>query len=177
VRVGVIGGGRVGSALAASWREAGHDVRVSTRETVTETAADAEVVVLALPARAVADAIEQIGSLAGTVLVDATNNFSGGPTGLEIAELASEAAYAKALNTVFSTFMHETPPESPAACLYCGDEDAKPAVAQLIRDVGFEPIDVGGADATPLLESFARIVAALGYTQGRGPFVYRFESS
>ncbi len=177
MKIGVIGGGRVGSSLAASWAAKEHEVRVSTRETVAETAAEAEVVVLSLPAAAVAGALEQIGSLDGRVLLDATNNLSGGPTGLEIAGLAPGAAYAKAFNTVFSTFMHDTPPESRAACLYCGDEEAKPAIAQLVSDAGFEPVDVGGADATPLLESFARIVLAVGYTQGRGPFVYRFESA
>src|SRR5262245_41808981 len=99
VKIGVIGGGRVGGALAATWTTRGHEVVVSTRDTVAETAGD--VVVIALPARAVADALLSAGSLAGKVVVDATNNLSGGPSGLEIAALLPGARYVKAFNTVF----------------------------------------------------------------------------
>jgi 8-hydroxy-5-deazaflavin:NADPH oxidoreductase len=178
VKIGVIGGGRVGSALAASWRERGHDVEVSTRETVGETVVGAEVVVVALPASAVPDALPQAGSLAGKVVVDATNNLSGGPSGLEIAALVPDARYVKAFNTVFATFMHDTPPARRATLVYCGDDaDAKATVGHLISDLGFDPVDVGGADATPGLEAFARMVITLAYGRGRGPFVYRFEPS
>jgi 8-hydroxy-5-deazaflavin:NADPH oxidoreductase len=178
VRIGVIGGGRVGSALAASWRDRGHEVAVSTRTTLGETAADAEVVVLALPATAVSEALAETGSLEGKVLLDATNNVSGGPSGLEIAALAPAARYVKAFNTIFSTFMHDTPPNPGAACVYCGDDaSANGIVAQLIADVGLDPVDVGGSEATPWIEGFFRVVLALGYAQGRGPFVYRFEPS
>ncbi len=174
----MIGGGRVGSALAASWVEQGHDVVVSTRETVAETAQAGDVVVVALPAAAVEEAVAQLGLLDGKVLVDATNNLSGGPSGLEIAALVPAARYVKAFNTVFSTYMHETPPSPGAALVYCGDDSAaKEVVAALVADLGFEPVDIGGADATPWLEAFARIVIALAYRQGRGTFVYRFEPS
>jgi hypothetical protein len=178
VKIGVIGGGRVGRALAATWRAAGHDVEVSTRETVAETAADAEVVVLALPASAVAEALAQVGPLDGAILLDATNNLSGGPAGLEIAALAPAARYVKAFNTVFSTFMHDTPPDPAAALVFCGDDPgAKSAVAGLIADAGFEPVDAGGAEATPHIEALAWLVIGIAYRQGRGPFVYRFTPS
>jgi predicted dinucleotide-binding enzyme len=177
MRIGVIGGGRVGSALAATWRERGHEVRVSTRDTVAETAATGDVVVLALPASAAPEAMAAAGPLDGKVLLDATNNLSGGPAGLEIAAMAPGARYVKAFNSVFATFMHETPPATPASHVYCGDdEDAKATVASLIEDAGFEPVDLGGSDQTPLLEAFARVVIGLAYRQGRGPFLYRFDS-
>ena len=178
MRIGVIGGGRVGSALAATWREKGHEVVVSTRETVAETAAGSDVVVIALPAPAVAGALAQAGSLDGKVVVDATNNVSGGPGALEIAALVPGARYVKAFNTVFSTFMHDTPPSSPAALVYSGDDaDAKAVVAELIAGLGFEPVDAGGMEATPHVEALAHLVIAIGYRQGRGPFVYRFQPS
>ena len=179
MKIGVIGGGRVGSALAATWSEKGHDVVVSTRETVVETAAAGDVVVIALPAAAVADALARaVGSLDGKVVIDATNNLSGGLAGLEIAALMPGARYVKAFNTVFSTFMHDTPPSSTATLVYCGDDPgAKATVAELIADLGFEPVDAGGADATPLGEALAKLVIGLAYRQGRGPFVYRFQPS
>ena len=178
MKIGVIGGGRVGNALAATWQEKRHDVVVSTRETAAETAAGCDVVVIALPAPAVADALAQAGSLDGKVVVDATNNVSGGPGGLEIAALMPGARYVKAFNTVFSTFMHDTPPSSPATLVYCGDDpDAKAIVAELIADLGFEPVDAGGTETTPHVEALAHLVIGIAYRQGRGPFVYRFQPS
>ena len=152
---------------------------VSTRDTVAETARAADVVVLAVPASAVADALEHAGTLAGKVVVDATNNLSGGPAGLVIAGLVPDARYVKSFNTVFATFMHDTPPgEPPPSLAYCGDDaDAKEIVAGLIGDLGFEPVDVGGSEATPLVESLAALVIGLAYGRGRGPFVYRFQPS
>lgn len=175
MKIGVIGGGRVGSALAATWSERGHEVMVSSRETVAQTAAASEIVVLAVPAVAAADALGGIGDLEGKVLVDATNNLSGGPAGAEIAALAPGARYVKAFNSVFSTFMHETRPDPPASLVYCGDADAKAVVAQLISDAGFESVDAGGMGTTPLVEAFAQLVIGIAYRQGRGPFVYRFQ--
>lgn len=178
MKIAVLGGGRVGMALAQTWRERGHDVAVSTRETVTETAEGAEVLVLAVPASAVADVLAAVTPHEGMVIVDATNNLSGGPGGVEIAARAGSARVVKAFNTVFAQYMHETPPERPASLVYCGDDaTAKQTVARLIEDAGFEAVDAGGADAVPLLEAFARLVITIAYRQGRGPFVYRFEPS
>lgn len=178
MKVGVIGGGRVGSALAATWSEHGHDVVVSTRDAVAKTALGSDVVVLAVPASAARDALAMARLADGQIVVDATNNLSGGPSGTEIAACAPSARFVKAFNTVFSTFMHDMPPDPPAALVYSGDDaDAKLTVAQLISDAGFEPVDAGGADATPLVEAFAKLVIGIAYRQGRGPFVYRFQDS
>ena len=106
---------------------------VSTRGTVAETAAAADVVVLAVPATAATEVLGEAGSLDGKILVDATNNLSGGPAGLVIAELCSGATYVKAFNAIFATFMHDTPTDPPASLVYCGDDaDAKATVAELV---------------------------------------------
>jgi predicted dinucleotide-binding enzyme len=178
MRIAVLGAGRVGGALAATWRASGHDVTVSTRDTVRETAEGGDVVVLAVPATAAQNVLAAAGPLDGKVLVDATNNLGGGPDGTAIAGLAPGARFVKAFNTVFATFMHDTPPTRPASLVFCGDDgDAKALVARLIRDAGFEPVDVGGGEHTQDVEAFARLVIGLAYRQGRGPFVYRFEPS
>jgi predicted dinucleotide-binding enzyme len=177
MKIGVLGGGRVGGGLAATWRAAGHDVAVSTRETVAETARAADVLLLAVPAAAAEDVLHAAGPLDGKVLVDATNNLSGGPNGETIASLAAGARVVKAFNTVFATFFHATPPTRPASLVLCGnDADAKETVSALARDAGFDPIDVGGHEQTADIEAFARVVIGLAYRQGRGPFVYRFEA-
>jgi predicted dinucleotide-binding enzyme len=178
MRIAVLGGGRVGGALAATWRACGHEVAVSTRETVSATAASGEVVLLAVPATAALEVLAAAGELRGKVVIDATNNLSGGPDAAAIAAALPGALVVKAFNTVFETYMHARPPARPASLLLCGDDGAaKEVVAGLARDAGFEPVDAGGSAQAPLLEAFARLVIGLAYGQGRGPFVYRFEAS
>jgi len=56
------------------------------------------------------------------------------------------------------------------AMFYCGDDgEAKRAVASLIADLGFEPLDAGPLSQARLLEPFAMlwISMALKYGYGR----------
>ena len=177
MNIGILGGGRVGSALAQSWRDAGHDVAISTRETVAETIADADVLLLAVPCTAAAGVLAAAGNLDGKVLIDATNNLSGGPTGAEIASMAPGALVVKAFNTVFAQFFAD-PPATPPTLVFAGDDQtAKGTVAGLIRDAGFDPVDAGDHVQAADLEAFARLVIGIAYRQGKWPFVYRFEAS
>jgi 8-hydroxy-5-deazaflavin:NADPH oxidoreductase len=179
MRIGVIGGGRVGSGLARQWERAGHEVRVATRSDVAETAAYGDVVVLAVPAGEVAAAVEAAGPLDGKVLVDATNDLAGvGPGTDGIAGLVQGAEVVKAFNTVFAALYEDVATaDRPPSLVLCGDGDAaKDAVSGLARDAGFDPIDAGGLAQADELDAFARLVIGLAYRQGRGPFVYRFEA-
>ena len=54
MKIGSIGAGNVGGALTKLWREAGHDVRAGGRDSVAEAAAHGDVLLLAVPADAVA---------------------------------------------------------------------------------------------------------------------------
>jgi hypothetical protein len=174
MKIGVLGAGRVGGALAERWRAAGHEVVVSTRDTVAQTAAGAEAVLLAVPCTAAPDVLRAAGALDGRVVIDATNNLSGGPDGTALAALVPEARFVKAFNTVFSPFFAE-PPSPPASLVLAGDDaGAKELVAGLVRDAGFEPVDAGGGDAVPHVEAFAKLVIGIAFRQGRGPFTYRF---
>jgi hypothetical protein len=175
MQIGVLGGGRVGTALAERWRAAGHDVVVSTRETVAEVARGKDAVLLAVPSAAAPDVLAAAGPLDGVVVIDATNNLSGGPDGTALAGLAPQARFVKAFNTVFSPLFVD-PPAPAASLVFSGDDvAAKELVAGLIRDAGFDPVDAGGSDATPQVEAFARLVIGIAFRQGRGPFAYRFE--
>lgn len=179
MRIGVIGGGNVGSGLAGFWERAGHEVRISTRDTVGETAAFGEVVVLAVPSAACEQVLSAAGRLDGKVLVDATNPRGGAATNADVVRLAPGARVVKAFNTLFARAYDRIPAaESPPSLVYCGDDaDAKETVAELIRDVGLEPVDAGGLDVAPQVEAFALLVIGIAYGQGRGPFFYRFELS
>jgi 8-hydroxy-5-deazaflavin:NADPH oxidoreductase len=107
MKIAVLGGGKVGGGLARLWERAGHDVRASSRDTVAETAAFGEVVVLAVPATAVEEVLGSAGSLDGKVLVDATNVFGeGAATNADVVRLAPGARVVKAFNTLFAP-LHE----------------------------------------------------------------------
>jgi predicted dinucleotide-binding enzyme len=181
VRVGILGGGNVGSGLADFWTRAGHDVRVSTRDTLRETAAHGDVVVVAVPAAAVVEVLDSARpALEGRVLVDATNDLRPEPGGgaLEVARGLPAARVVKAFNTVFAGLYDAVErAETPPSLVFCGgDEEAKAAVAELIRDAGYEPVDAGPLDRAPDVEAFARLLIRLAYDEGRGRFFYRFSA-
>ena len=61
--------------------------------------------------------------------------------------------------------------------IFCGDDEgAKKTAASLIRDVGFNPVDMGGLSAARDVEPFSLLVAQLAYNNSDGPaLAYHFE--
>ena len=61
--------------------------------------------------------------------------------------------------------------------VYCGDDSrSKKTTAELIRDVGFDPVDAGSLRIARYTEPFALLVAQLAYEGKGGPrLAYRFE--
>src|SRR2546422_539057 len=61
--------------------------------------------------------------------------------------------------------------------VYCGDEArGKKIAAQLIRDVGFDPVDAGPLRIARYTEPFTLLIAQLAYEGDEGPeLAYRFE--
>lgn len=122
--------------------------------------ADADVVVLAFPWR-VADVALAGLDLAGVVVVDATNPFSadfevldGGPAGSTgaIAVQLPGARVVKAFNTLPADLLVEAAYETVATEQRIGvpiaadDVDAADEVADLLGDLGFAGVHVGGLD-------------------------------
>jgi predicted dinucleotide-binding enzyme len=132
-----------------------------------EAVAAAEVVLLALPWR-VRAVLQHFGPWDGKVVVDATNPYGGDGSVLDTGDRGSSelvadevpgAEVVKAFNTLhWMRLRDESRPLAPEAerlsvFLAGDDEDAKDAVATLVRDMGFAPVDVGAlADGTRLLE-------------------------
>ena len=61
--------------------------------------------------------------------------------------------------------------------VYCGeDRRGKALAAELIHDVGFDPVDAGPLRIARYIEPFALLVARLAYEGKGGPeLAYRFE--
>lgn len=193
MRIAIIGSGNVGGGLAAAATTAGHDVTVvaahpenavkvaaavgaTAAVTPAEAATGADVVVLAVPAGAAGEVLEQLGD-AEVVVVDATNplndTFSdlttvGTSNAEQLAGLAPRAKVVKALNTVLASRLGNSGEGGqPLDGFYAGDdESAKATVAQLITSLGFRPVDVGGLRMARSLEEMAFLNITLNARNG-----------
>ncbi|AEV63451.1 NADPH-dependent F420 reductase [Pseudomonas ogarae] len=119
--------------------------------------AEVDVVILATPWEKTPAAIAAAGSWAGKVVIDATNNRRGprpedlidiGDQGSSevIAKLVPEASVVKTFNyEPIPIFAAGLPAEGDSGAIFFSGDDtqAKEKVAQLIRDLGGEPIDAG----------------------------------
>jgi predicted dinucleotide-binding enzyme len=166
--------GRVEGILSAT----GHGSRAGLPR---EAAGDSEVVFLATPWHGTETAVRGLGDLGDRVLIDCTNpllpdlsgldhaaGFSGGE---RVAEWADGGRIVKAFNTTGAANMADpTYGEQRLVMPVCGDDpDAKATVAELVRDLGFEPVDCGGIRAASLLESLAMLWITLAHGEGLGP--------
>jgi 8-hydroxy-5-deazaflavin:NADPH oxidoreductase len=191
VRIGVIGAGRIGGGIARLLGRAGHEVLLSfSRDperlsaqaeevgarpgTPAEAAEFGDVVVLAVPWPAIDEAIAQAGSLDGKVVIDTTNPFGSGgweiPEGRTSTQVNQDrlpgARVVKSFNTLTAAFQQEaagrTGPERVAMFLAGDDAEAKAVVAGLSDDAGFDPVNVGTAAESEIIEAPRRRRAVYG---------------
>jgi predicted dinucleotide-binding enzyme/3-methyladenine DNA glycosylase Tag len=170
MKIAVLGAGRVGSTVGRLWRAAGHDVTFAARHatrpralaaelgqrahaaSVADAVAAAEVVLVAVPGPAVTDVLQAVGRLDGRVMIDAANSFGQQQVTLRsLADAFPRARWVRAFNSLSVSIMaDDNHREPPWVMFLSGDEEAKPTVAQLIRDAGFDPFDLGGIDDSHL---------------------------
>lgn len=169
-------------------RDAGKNARAGTP---AEAAQDADVLLLAVHWNRVDDVLRQAGDVSGKVIVTCSLPMNDANTELivahtssgaeELARKAPRARVVSAFGTVPSEVLfgvfNARGSEPRPGLLYCGDdEDAKAVTAGLIRDVGFEPADVGRLRMARYSEPFTMIIAQLAYEGGGSPaLAYRFE--
>jgi 8-hydroxy-5-deazaflavin:NADPH oxidoreductase len=205
MRIWVIGTGAVAGALGRSWAQAGHEVlftvgdRTDWDALAAETGgrygtlaegADAEVVLLAaaemvpvaVPGSGCADKVlRTLGSLAGKVVIDATNpqgTMVGASGAEEVAARVPGARVVKAFNTVTAPVVAQAA-AAPGrlSLLYCGDHaSAKKVAAGLIVDAGFVPMDAGRLAAAREVEALGRLLVEIAYGRGPGPVGYQLLS-
>jgi predicted dinucleotide-binding enzyme len=157
--------------------------------TVAEAAAAVDIIVLATPWSAAQDAIKAAGNLTGKIVVDCTNPIAPDLKGLsigtttsageQVARWAEGAKVVKAFNTTGSGNMASPNYGSqPVTIFICGDNpEARESVAQLAKDVGFEPCITGPLYHARYFEPMAMLWVDMAYLQGRGPqFAYKILS-
>ena len=181
-RIGIIGNGNVGSALARGLERGGYEVRAVGAEPgkVRETGDWAEVVILAVPYGAVEDAVRELGdSIDGKPLVDVTNamtedmQLASGCTssGAErLQQLVPKAHVVKAFNTQFAGHMDSGRLGSDALTAFvAGDDDqAREQVLAMARAIGFDAVNAGPLQNARLLEPLGYLNIQLGYVLGLG---------
>jgi predicted dinucleotide-binding enzyme len=189
VKIGIIGAGNVGRALAKASVRAGHTVTITATnaeeaghvaaevgataaDSNAEAVADAAIVILAVPFDAVQGIASELGSrLDGKTLIDVTSRFSPeqleGPSNAELIQgMAPNAKVVKAFNTVFAS--HQADPVIDDIQLdgfVAGDDDAvKQQVLELVRSLGFRPIDSGPLTMARALEGMGMLNIWLNMT-------------
>jgi predicted dinucleotide-binding enzyme len=186
VRIGVLGAGQVGQALAAGLARHGHETRIGNRSgdaggTYAEVAAWAELAFLAVHGAAAVDVATGVAdALAGKVLVDATNplDFSSGRAelfvrgddslGEQVQRAAPQVRVVKAYNTVNNALMvdPELPGGPPTMMLAGDDPEAKADVERLLESTGWETADLGGIEGSRELEQLCMTWVRIGVQTG-----------
>ena len=183
MKIGIIGKGKVGTAIAQGLSSKGHEIRHGHRdpkEPVSEAAKWGEIVFLAVPYENVTDTVKEIGSAAdGKVLVDVTNavgenmslaigcSTSGAE---ELQKKLPKAHVVKAFNTVFARNQGVGKVGTEQLTLFVagGDAKAKQTVMELGRDIGFDPVDAGSLESARYLEPMGILLINLGLKFGMG---------
>jgi len=135
--------------------------------------------------------LQQTGDLSGKTIVSCSLPMNADDSGLAIAHSSSgsealakkvpKARVVSAFNTVpsevlFDVFAARRKARKPSL-VYCGDDArSKKIAAELIRDVGFDPVDAGPLRIARYTEPFTLLIAQLAYEGDEGPeLAYRFE--
>jgi predicted dinucleotide-binding enzyme len=201
VKVGIIGPGSIGRALAKRLRRAGHDIRLSfSRDearlrataaalgvgvgTPADVATWADVIALTTPWSALDAAIAALGDLSGKIVWDNSNAVAAdlsamliGTTtsvGEEVQKRAPGAYVVKCIPT-FAELLDADDPRIngvPVTSYVAGnDAAAKTAVCRLLADLPTAPVDVGDLAAARLIEPMLLLLVQLAYLRGMGPMI------
>lgn len=184
MKIGIIGAGRVGLGIGGAFAAAGHDVGYAGREpgrtveglppgavlaSIPETIAASDAVVVTVPGGAVPDLLAAHGAaLAGGLVLDATNQRSGGPTEpMHQVPAFLAAAPGIRLYRAFCTlgYEHFIDPQRTGATAdlhFCGpDGDDRSTVESLVASLGLRPVWIGGLDTADVLDGATRLWFAL----------------
>ena len=176
MNVTVVGRGNVGGGLARRWEKAGHTVTRIGHE--GGDASSADVVLIAVPSGAIADALGKVSGLQGKVTIDATNAFGGRnesyPSLADEVKAIIGGPTAKAFNLNFAAIYDQIDAqrERPSQ-LFATEEGARAVTEQLIRDAGYDPVYAGGLDKARALEDHLGLMFSV-LQAGMGPFFYRY---
>jgi 8-hydroxy-5-deazaflavin:NADPH oxidoreductase len=183
LKIAIIGKGNVGTALQQGLSRGGHETKFGHRdpnESVADAAKWGEVIILAVPHDNADDARENIKPYSdGKTVIDVMNAIGESmdlgiscttSTAEETQKKLPKAHIVKAFNTVFAPNQSTAKVGSQQLTpFYAGDdENAKKVVAQLTRDIGFDPVDCGPLKNARFLEAMGNMIINLAFKYGMG---------
>jgi predicted dinucleotide-binding enzyme len=176
LKIGTIGSGRIGGTLGELWIKAGHEVMFSSTDiehdkalaaklgpaaragTPREAAAFGDVVLVAVPYRAMPDVGREVGeAIKGKVVIDASNPIVGRDgemaaqarekgAGLATAELLPGARIVRAFNAIGYARLPgfaSRQGERIGMPMASDDREAFAVASRLVREIGLEPVLIG----------------------------------
>ena len=190
---------RAGHAVVFSYARTGQKLKRLARDagarassgTPADAARASDVLLLAVHWSRVDDVLKQAGNLSGKIVITCSLPMNPNDTGLVVGHTSSgaevlarrvpRAKVVAAFGTVPSEVLFDVfgarRRARRASMVYCGDDDdAKKVARELIRDVGFDPVDAGPLRIARYTEPFTLLIAQLAYEGDQGPaMAYRFE--
>ena len=195
MKIAIIGTGNVGGALATKWAAAGHQIFLGVQDTanfkgkellnnantsvhtVQDAVQQAEVILLATPAKFTIEVAQSLGDTSGKVIIDAMNIvMNQGPQGFNnttdaILANTQTKDVVKCFNTTgFNNMINPIYNNTALDMFVAGDsEKGKQIATQLALDCGFANCyNVGGNDKFYLMEQYAWFWINLAMFQGQG---------
>jgi predicted dinucleotide-binding enzyme len=184
MKIGIIGAGHIGKALAKHLSKAGYETILSNSRgpqsltsvvkeighglkagTVSE-AASQDIVFLALPWVKLQEALSGIADWNNRIVVDATNPILPGFVMADLGDKTSSeivsdwvpgAKLVKAFNTILAAILNTSPQEAGGnrVVFYSGNhDDAKKTVLEIINRSGFAGVDLGKLNEGGKLQQF-----------------------
>jgi len=174
MKIGIIGAGHIGKALAKKLINAGYPVILSNSRGIeslqplvnelgtlalagtTEDASNADLVILAVRWEQIPDVLNKVKrQLNGKIVIDASNRPAQGdlskPASVVVAELIPDSKIVKAFNTLYARWLDADPAvnNGKRVSFISGDHpSANETVGRIITELGFKVIDLGRLEQT-----------------------------
>lgn len=190
--ISIIGAGNIGRTLGKKWFQK-HDVIFGVRDetsvksqslkkdlgftitvsTISDSIQQAEVILLAIPGQAVSALVGQVGpEFNHKIILDATNNVNQNVMhSLEaIRRMAPQAKLFRAFNSLgWENFEYPVLANQVIDLFYCGDAgEAQGKVDSLIRDIGLNPVYLGGLEHSSTLDALTKLWFNLAFQKAYG---------
>jgi len=207
--IAIIGTGNVGGALGPEFAAQGHTIVYGSRDASSskvaelvlrtgngasatnqaEAAAQADIVVLAVPGLLVEAITSSLGDLSDKIIIDPTNPLTRSESGLvfgvetsngEIIQAAAPNAHVvKAFNTLnWESMISPEKTGGPISIPLVGDNTAaKETVAKLVEGMGLEAIDLGGIENAHWVEGMLILWINNRYFSERPTFDYHLRKA